>query len=124
MTTNNEFRALCEELLVKIAEYNSADPCPDRGKLIALYALSPDSSPMNSNIETIRKVWLEGDGYLLIRPWPDNPDCMELCTEPGKDSQEWFGKISIAFASAEQLKTLAEALLLAANEMETKDGQS
>jgi hypothetical protein len=79
---------------------------------------------MNSNIETIRKVWLERDGYLLIRPLPDNPDCMELCTEPGKDSQEWFGRISITFASVEQIKTLAEALLLAANEMETKDGQS
>jgi hypothetical protein len=79
---------------------------------------------MNSNIETTYKVWLEGDGYLLIRPWPDNLDYMELCTEPGDNSEGWFGKISIAFASAEQLKTLAEALLLAANEMETKESQS
>ncbi len=75
---------------------------------------------MNSNIETIRK----GDRYLVIRPCPDNPDRMELCTEPGEDSEEWFGKISITFASVEQIKTLAKALLLAANEMETKDGQS
>lgn len=87
--------------------------------------LSPTHTPhqMNSNIETTYKVWL-GDGYLLIRPWPDNPDYMELCTEPGENSEGWLGKISIPFTSAEQLKTLAEALLLAANEMETKESQS
>ena len=78
---------------------------------------------MNSNIETIRKVWL-GDGYLLIRPLPENPDCMELCTEPGIDSEEWFGKISITFATTEWINTLAVALLLAVKDMKTNENQS
>jgi hypothetical protein len=60
MTTNNEFRALCEELLVKITEYNSADPCPDRGRLIAraLYALVDDFSPPKLlGLEELEEAW-------------------------------------------------------------------
>jgi hypothetical protein len=68
-------------------------------------------------IEIYRKVWLH-DGYLLIRPYPDAPDRMELCSEPGKDSEEWFGRISITFCTPEALRTLAAALNAAAAEME------
>jgi hypothetical protein len=72
-------------------------------------------------IETYRRVWL-GDGYLLIRPYPDAPDCMELCSEPGKDSEEWFGRLSIAFSTPAALRTLAAALNAAAAEMEAPNG--
>jgi hypothetical protein len=78
---------------------------------------------MNSNIETILKVWID-KRYLLIRPNPEGIKGMELCTEPGEQSEDWFGEVSILFPTPKDLKTLAEALLLAANEMETKESQS
>jgi hypothetical protein len=61
MTTNNELRALCKDLLVKIvAEYNSADPCPDYGNLIAraLYALVDDFSPPGLlGLDELEEAW-------------------------------------------------------------------
>jgi hypothetical protein len=73
------------------------------------------------SIETIRKVWI-GDAYLLIRPWPENFACIEICTEPGNDSEGYFGKVSIAFSTPEGLRCLAAALELAALDME-KEGK-
>ena len=72
-------------------------------------------------IEIYRKVWLH-DGYLLIRPYPDAPGCIELCSEPGKDSEGYFGKLCIAFSTPAALRTLAMALNAAAAEMETPNG--
>jgi len=47
MTTNHKLRVLCEELLVKLAEYDSADPYHDCKDLIdrARNALADNSSP-------------------------------------------------------------------------------
>lgn len=75
---------------------------------------------IESGIETIRKVWIN-DGYLLIRPWPEDTECFELCTEPGEQSEKWFGKTSIAFGTPEGLRCLAKALNMAANEMEERN---
>jgi hypothetical protein len=72
-------------------------------------------------IEIYRKVWL-GDGYLLIRPYPDTPGCIELCSEPSKDSAGYFGKMCIAFSTPAALRTLAAALNAAAAEMEPPNG--
>lgn len=71
------------------------------------------------SIDTIRKVWIN-DHYVLVRPWPEDEACVELCTEPGPDSAGFFGKASIAFGTPEGLKTLAKALILAADEMEQR----
>ena len=73
------------------------------------------------SIETIRKVWIE-DVYLLVRPWPEDPDCIEICTEAGTDSEGYFGKVSIPFGTPEGLRCLASALELAALDME-KEGE-
>jgi hypothetical protein len=72
-------------------------------------------------IETVRKVWIE-EGYLLVRPWPEDPSCIEICTEPGTDSEEYFGKVSITFVTPEGLRYFAGALELAALDME-KEGK-
>ena len=77
---------------------------------------------IESEIETIRKVWIN-DGYVLVRPWPDDADCVELCTEPGKQSEEWFGSLSITFGTPEGARCLAKALMLAADEMEGKSSR-
>ncbi len=69
-------------------------------------------------IETIRKVWIGKEGYLLLRRWPDCPAFVELCTENDCNSSEQFGHISITFGNADSLKTLAQALMIAADEME------
>jgi hypothetical protein len=69
------------------------------------------------SIETIRKVWI-GDAYLLVRPWPEEPSCIEICTEYGADSERYFGKVSITFGTPEGLRCLASALELAAQDME------
>jgi len=69
------------------------------------------------SVETIRKVWIE-DVYLLVRPWPEDPDCIEICTEAGTDSEKYFGKVSIPFGTPEGLRCLAGALELAALDME------
>lgn len=76
----------------------------------------------SSSIDVIRKVWIN-DGYVLVRPWPSDVDCIELCTEPGKHSEEWFGRMSITFGTPDGLRTLAKALNLAADEMESEVGQ-
>jgi hypothetical protein len=73
---------------------------------------------IESEIETIRKVWIN-DGYLLVRPWPDDISCVELCTEPGEQSQGWWGTVSITFGTPEGVKCLAKALMLAADEMQS-----
>lgn len=73
---------------------------------------------IESEIETIRKVWIN-EGYVVVRPWPDDPGCVELCTEPGKQSEDWFGKLSITFGTSEGARCLAKALILAADEMES-----
>ena len=70
-----------------------------------------------ASIETIRKVWIDR-GYFIIRPSPDAPDCIELCTEPGSDSEEWFGKFSITLSTPEAARCLAKALELTAADME------
>ena len=75
---------------------------------------------IESEIETIRKVWIN-EGYLLVRPWPDDTECTELCTEPGKHSEAWFGRVSVTFGTPEGLRCLAKALNLAANEMEERN---
>jgi hypothetical protein len=70
------------------------------------------------SVETIRKVWI-GKGYLLVRPWPEDPgDCIEICTEFGADSEGYFGNVSICFRTPEGLRSLAGALELAAQDME------
>ena len=69
------------------------------------------------SIETYRKVWIH-EGYLILRPWPEDTSCTELCTEPGPQSEKWFGKVSVAFGTPESLRTLAKALELAATDME------
>jgi hypothetical protein len=69
-------------------------------------------------IEIYRKVWL-GEGYILLRPYHDIPNCVELCTEPGVLSEGYFGKLCIAFSTPAALRTLASALNAAAAEMET-----
>lgn len=74
---------------------------------------------IESQIETIRKVWIN-DGYLLVRPWPDDIECVELCTEPGVQSQDWFGSLSVTFGTPEGLRCLARALLLAADDMDSR----
>jgi len=72
------------------------------------------------NVEVTYKVWIN-EGYLLIRPWPDDTDCMELCTEPSDQSEKWFGKVSIAFGTSEELRALAFALTRAADGMEASE---
>ena len=72
------------------------------------------------NVEVVYKVWIN-DGYLLIRPWPDDIECMELCTEPGDQSEKWFGRVSIAFVKPEDLRALAFALNRAADGMEASE---
>ena len=74
---------------------------------------------IESEIETIRRVWIN-DGYVVVRPWPDDTGCVELCTEPGEQSQDWFGKLSITFGTPEGARCLAKALMLAADEMEAQ----
>lgn len=76
---------------------------------------------MEASMETIRKIWLN-EGYVLIRPWPDDTGCIELCTEPGKESEECFGRISLTFGTPEALRLLAKAFTLAADEMESVNG--
>lgn len=80
---------------------------------------------MSSNIETTRRVWIEttrkiwiGEGFLLLRPWQEGDDCIELCTVEGEDSEQFFGKVSILFGDRQSLRDLAKALLLTADEME------
>lgn len=68
-------------------------------------------------VVTIRKVWI-GKGYLLVRPWPEDPGCIEICTELGNDSEGYFGNVSICFRTPEGLRCLAGALELAALDME------
>ena len=72
------------------------------------------------NVEVTYKVWIN-EGYLLIRQWPDDTDCMELCTEPGAQSELWFGKISVSFGTPEELRALAFALTRAADGMEASE---
>ena len=72
---------------------------------------------IEANIETYRKIWI-GEGYFVVRPWPDDPCCVEVCTEPGKQSEGWFGTFSITFGTPEGLRTFAKALELAAADME------
>jgi len=72
-------------------------------------------------IETIRKVWIKKQGYLLLRRWPVHPNFFELCTEDDCNSSEQFGHISITFGNADSLKTLAQALMIAADEMEANN---
>lgn len=73
------------------------------------------------SIETIRKVWI-GQGYLLVRPWPEEPSCIEICTEFGSNSEGYFGSVSISFGTPEELRCVAAALELAALDME-KEGK-
>jgi hypothetical protein len=72
-------------------------------------------------IETIRKVWIQKQGYLLLRPWPDCPSFVQLCTENDPNSSEQYGHISITFGNADSLKILAQALMIAADEMEANN---
>jgi hypothetical protein len=72
------------------------------------------------SIETTRKAWVDGY-YLLLRPYPENKDCIELCTEPNENSDQYFGEVSIAFCTPESLRTLAKALELAARDMEESE---
>lgn len=72
-----------------------------------------------SQIETIRKVWIE-DGYLLVRSWPDGTQWAELYTEPDPWSQERLGAFSVNFSTPDQLRCLARALLLAADDMDSR----
>lgn len=69
------------------------------------------------SVETIRKVWI-GKGYLLVRPWPEDPGCIEICTEFGSNSEGYFGNVSITFGTPEGLRCLAGVLELAALDME------
>lgn len=75
---------------------------------------------IESSIETIRKIWIN-EGYLLLRPWPQDAECFELCTEGGEESEKWFGRVSIAFGTPEGLRCLAKALNMAADEMEDRN---
>jgi hypothetical protein len=70
-----------------------------------------------ASIETTRKVWI-GEGYFIIRPWPDDHGCIELCTEPGDNSGAWFGTFSITIGTPEAARCIAKALELAAADME------
>lgn len=71
----------------------------------------------NSKIQVTRKIWISG-GYVIIRPWPESNDCFEFCTEPGDESEKFFGKLSISFGDPEDMRALAEALNDAADEMQ------
>ena len=70
------------------------------------------------NIDLIFKVFIFEDNYLLIRPWSENSCFYELCTDPGDNSEGWFGRVSIPFTEPEKMRTLAKALNLAADFME------
>ena len=72
------------------------------------------------NVEVTYKVWID-DGYLIIRPLPDDAECFQLCTEPGPDSEGYFGKVDIAFVRPESLRALAFALTRAADGMEASE---
>lgn len=72
---------------------------------------------MRSNIETIRKIWI-GEGFLLLRPWEQDDNCIELCTAEDENSEGFFKRVSILFGDRQSLRDLAKALLLAADEME------
>jgi hypothetical protein len=55
---------------------------------------------IESSIETIRRVWID-DHYVLVRPWSEDENYVELCTEPGPSSQDFFGRMSITFGTPE-----------------------
>jgi hypothetical protein len=59
MTTNHKLRVLCEELLVKLTEYDSADPYHDCKDLIdrARNALADNSSPKLLGLDDLEKAW-------------------------------------------------------------------
>jgi len=73
-----------------------------------------------SLLETSYKVWIN-EGYVVVRPLPDDPSLVELGTEPGGDSEGWFGKFAVTFGTPLGLRTLAKALNLAADDMEKSD---
>lgn len=73
----------------------------------------------NNQIETIQKIYLHGNqGYLFLRPHPDDPSFFELCTEPGEKSQGFFGNLSLVIANADDARALAIALNRAADIMD------
>jgi len=64
----------------------------------------------------IRRIFEEsGRNYIEVGPWPDDPSILELRTEPGEFSAEFFGEISLTL-TADMAEELGRALFSAALE--------
>jgi hypothetical protein len=62
--------------------------------------------------KTEYRVWIdEGEGYIVVKPWDDDNDVYEICTEDTEQSQGYFGKISVLLNNADAAKALVEVLL-------------
>lgn len=67
--------------------------------------------------DVVRNVGSEGmeAHFLTVRPWPESPDYVCLCTE-GEKNQKWFGSFNVALP-ADVAIALGKALIAAANEL-------
>ena len=70
---------------------------------------------MEPEIDIIRHVYSEDSHYITVRPWPDSPDVVCLCTDTN-NNEEYYGVVNITM-SPKMATKLGEALIACANEI-------